>query len=94
MSLIQSDKKESGGQHSQVEQVLDSILGTAKGYHRAEFTEGSFLVSTRTGNPLSVEVHFYYGSGAPEAVLKTDTIPYRDLRVFGRETLQKIGVIF
>jgi len=80
-------------QRSQVEQILDAITG--KYGHRAEFQDNRFKVYGPDGMLLS-HVHFYFGCGKSQAEVEQHLkkIKYHDLRLFAREQIEKLGVLF
>jgi len=48
---------------------------------------------TKDGKILR-NVHFFYASGAVEADLAKDSIPFPDVMVFGRQSLGKLGIVW
>jgi hypothetical protein len=82
-------------QRSQVEQILDANAGQ-KGLHKAEITKQGHFQVTRNGQKIN-NVHFLMACGQPAAELKVDImhkLKLSGLRVFGRETCEKFGVVF
>lgn len=77
---------------------MNRLRGTS-GY-RVTIKDGDLVALRPDGSDLSQNVHFFYGCGLPEQEIKDHAgiarkkPLYKFLRFFGREEMEKYGVLF